>query len=50
MIVNVSQGIGKRLTGETQRKLKDRCKLILIAAPLANEYYSHVGFVRNDLC
>ncbi len=44
------RGIGKKLIAETQRNLKDKCKLILIAAPAANEYYRHIGFTNNDRC
>lgn len=44
------QGIGKRLIGETQRNLGNKCKLILVAAPAANEYYRHVGFTNNSRC
>ncbi len=44
------QGIGKNLIKETQRALKKRCKLILIAAPAANDYYKKIGFTQNDRC
>lgn len=44
------KGIGKKLISETQRNLKQRCKLILIAAPAANEYYRHIGFTNTDRC
>ncbi len=44
------QGIGKRLISETQTYLGSKCKLILVAAPAADEYYRHVGFTHNDKC
>lgn len=43
-------GIGKRLQILTQAQLGPRCKLILIAAPAANQYYEHVGFDNNPRC
>ncbi len=44
------QGIGKRLIAETQNRLGEKCKLILVAAPAANEYYRHIGFTNNERC
>lgn len=38
------RGIGRRLLEETASQLGPRCKLILLAAPAAAEYYPHVGF------
>ena len=43
-------GIGKRLQMITQDRLGPRCKLILIAAPAANEYYQHLGYANNQRC
>jgi len=43
-------GIGKQLQIITQNQLGPRCKLILIAAPEANDYYAHIGFTNNDRC
>lgn len=43
-------GIGRQLQSMTQQKLGPRCKVILIAAPAANEYYKHIGFTENDRC
>lgn len=43
-------GIGKRLQSLTQAQLGQRCKLILIAAPAADDYYQHIGFTRNPRC
>ena len=41
------RGIGKRLIHETQQRLGPRCKIILLAAPAATEYYSHIGFSHH---
>ncbi|MFC1750292.1 GNAT family N-acetyltransferase [Pseudomonadota bacterium] len=43
-------GIGKKLQSLTQEQLGPRCKLILIAAPAANDYYRHIGFANNERC
>lgn len=43
-------GIGKQLQIITQKQLGPQCKLILIAAPAANEYYEHIGFTHNSRC
>lgn len=43
-------GIGKRLLILTQEQLGSKCKLILIAAPAANQYYEHIGFKNNPRC
>lgn len=43
-------GIGKQLQTLTQQQLGPRCKLILIAAPAANEYYEHLGYTHNPRC
>ncbi|MEP3561721.1 MAG: GNAT family N-acetyltransferase [Marinobacter sp.] len=43
-------GIGKRLQILTQDQLGPKCKLILIAAPAANQYYEHLGFNHNPRC
>lgn len=45
-----NQGIGKALQRLVQEQLNDKCKLILIAAPAANEYYAHIGFSHNERC
>lgn len=44
------QGVGKRLIEKTRERLGPRCKLLLIAAPAAADYYSHIGFEHNDRC
>ncbi len=44
------RGIGKRLLQLTEQQLGPRCKLILIAAPAANDYYPALGFTANRRC
>jgi len=44
------KGIGKQLQIMTQNQLGPRCKLILISAPAANDYYRHIGFTNNSRC
>lgn len=44
------RGIGKALIDLTLKQLKPTCKLILIAAPKANDYYRKLGFEHNDRC
>ncbi len=41
------QGIGKSLVERTQSALGPRCKLILLSAPAAAEYYPHIGFEKH---
>lgn len=43
-------GIGKQLQILTQAQLGPKCKIILIAAPGANQYYEHIGFNQNPRC
>ena len=43
-------GLGKRLQALTQEQLGPKCKLILLAAPAANDYYGHIGFTNNPRC
>lgn len=43
-------GIGKELQAITQEQLGPQCKLIVVAAPAANSYYEHLGFVSNPRC
>jgi ribosomal protein S18 acetylase RimI-like enzyme len=45
-----SQGIGKELQVQTQKQLGPKCKLILISAPSANNYYQQIGFTNNERC
>ncbi|WP_027711245.1 GNAT family N-acetyltransferase [Dickeya chrysanthemi] len=37
-------GIGRQLITHTAQQLKPHCRLILIAAPLAVDYYPRIGF------
>lgn len=41
------QGIGKRLIEETQAGTGPKCKIVLIAAPKAREYYGPIGFEQH---
>lgn len=43
-------GIGKQLQILTQNQLGPKCKMILLAAPAANEYYEQIGFNHNPRC
>lgn len=38
------RGIGKGLIRATRRQLGPQCRLLLVAAPAAESYYSHIGF------
>ncbi len=44
------RGIGKELQRLTQEQLGPQCKLILLAAPLANDYYEPLGYQHNPRC
>jgi ribosomal protein S18 acetylase RimI-like enzyme len=44
------KGIGKQLQILTQKQLGPKCKLILIAAPAANQYYEQIGLNNNPRC
>ena len=41
------QGIGKKLIAFTQKQLESTCKLILLSAPAATEYYPKIGFTKH---
>lgn len=41
------RGIGKRLIELTQQQLGPLCKIILLAAPAAKDYYEKIGFTHN---
>ncbi|AOW85081.1 GNAT family N-acetyltransferase [Vibrio mimicus] len=43
-----SKGIGKELIRQTFVSLKKGCKLILLSAPQATEYYPQIGFKQHD--
>jgi predicted N-acetyltransferase YhbS len=38
------QGIGRELIRQTQSKLGDKAKIILLSAPKASDYYPKIGF------
>jgi N-acetylglutamate synthase-like GNAT family acetyltransferase len=40
-------GIGKQLISKVQEQLNHKCKIILLAAPDATEYYSKIGFTKH---
>lgn len=44
------QGIGLRLQQITQNQLQPKCKLILISAPAANDYYPSIGYEPSPRC
>ncbi|MEO0509405.1 MAG: GNAT family N-acetyltransferase [Verrucomicrobiota bacterium] len=41
------KGIGKKLVEETAKALKPTCKIILLSAPTAKEYYPRIGFNQH---
>lgn len=41
------RGIGKQLIDLTQQQLGPLCKIILLAAPAAKDYYEKIGFEYN---
>jgi GNAT superfamily N-acetyltransferase len=40
-------GIGRALIAETRARLQPECMIVLLAAPLANDYYAKVGFEHH---
>lgn len=42
------QGIGKELVRLTQSRLGPECKIILLAAPKAVDYYPRIGFSAHN--
>ncbi|MDX5628556.1 MULTISPECIES: GNAT family N-acetyltransferase [unclassified Brenneria] len=42
------RGIGKKLIQVTAQQLSPKCKIILLAAPQAVDYYPRLGFTRHD--
>ena len=42
-----SHGIGKKLIEKTQEALNEKCKIILLSAPAAKEYYPKIGFTQH---
>jgi len=41
-------GIGKKLIEKVQEQLNDKCKIILLSAPNATEYYPKIGFTQHN--
>jgi len=41
------QGIGKELIKQVQSQLESTCKIILLSAPDAKEYYPKIGFEQH---
>ncbi|WP_020395581.1 GNAT family N-acetyltransferase [Thiolinea disciformis] len=41
------RGIGVQLQILTQAQLGEKCSLILLAAPAAQDYYGHIGFTAH---
>ncbi len=44
------QGIGKELIRHARSLLGPRCRLRLLAAPDAADYYGHIGFTHSPRC
>ena len=44
------KGIGKELIRLTQSQLGPKCKLILLSAPAAVDYYPKIGFEKHPQC
>ncbi|NQY20004.1 MAG: GNAT family N-acetyltransferase [Campylobacteraceae bacterium] len=42
------QGIGKELISKVQEQINDKCKIILLSAPDASEYYPKIGFIQHN--
>lgn len=42
------QGIGKMMIKKIEQQLPPSCKIILLSAPEANDYYSKIGFEKHD--
>jgi GNAT superfamily N-acetyltransferase len=42
-----NQGIGSELISLTQSNLGPKCKMILLSAPAASQYYPHIGFEQH---
>lgn len=45
-----NSGIGRAMINETRAVLQKTCRIILIAAPAAKDYYAKLGFEYNDRC
>ena len=42
------RGIGKELISKVQAELNSTCKIILLSAPSATEYYPKLGFIQHN--
>lgn len=42
------QGIGIELIRQVQKSTAEECKITLLAAPQAKNYYGHIGFEQHD--
>lgn len=42
------QGIGKTMIEKIEQQLPPTCKVILLSAPQATEYYPKIGFTRHE--
>jgi len=43
-----NMGIGKKLISKVQEQLNNKCKIILLSAPNATEYYAKIGFSQHN--
>lgn len=41
------KGIGKELIRRTREALEPTCSIVLLSAPMANDYYPRIGFEHN---
>ncbi|KPJ77822.1 MAG: GCN5 family acetyltransferase [Deltaproteobacteria bacterium SG8_13] len=44
------KGIGLKLQQLTREQLKERCAIILLAAPGADGYYGPIGYTKHERC
>ncbi|WP_372747822.1 GNAT family N-acetyltransferase [Litorivivens sp.] len=44
------QGVGRELIRYTRKQLGAKTRIILLAAPLAQDYYPKLGFTLHDRC
>jgi predicted N-acetyltransferase YhbS len=42
------RGIGKKLINRLQQELQKSCKIVLLSAPDAVDYYPRIGFKKHD--
>ena len=42
------RGIGKQLVNEVEREISEEAALILLASPIAMDYYPKIGFNRSE--